>query len=63
MALTSFVTETWLSAKVGEAKTVELAPSGFDVKSFPHQLRSRGGGIAIICKSILGSNVTCKTKI
>ena len=31
------VTETWLSAKGDEAKTVELAPSGFDVKSFPHQ--------------------------
>ena len=28
----SFVTETWLSAQVGEAKTVELAPMGFDVK-------------------------------
>ena len=30
-----FVTETWLSAQGDEAKTVELAPSGFDVKSFP----------------------------
>ena len=30
-----FVTETWLSAHGDEAKTVELAPSGFDVKSFP----------------------------
>ena len=28
-----FVTETWLSANGDEAKTVELAPSGFDVKS------------------------------
>ena len=27
-----FVTETWLSAQGDEAKTVELAPSGFDVK-------------------------------
>ena len=26
------VTETWLSAQGDEAKTVELAPSGFDVK-------------------------------
>ena len=30
-----FVTETWLCAQGDEAKTVELAPSGFDVKSFP----------------------------
>ena len=36
------VTETWLSAQGDEAKTVELAPSGFDVKSFPRQSRSRG---------------------
>ena len=27
-----FVTETWLSALGDEAKTVELAQSGFDVK-------------------------------
>ena len=32
-----FVTETWLSAQGDEMKTVELAPSGFDVKSFPRQ--------------------------
>ena len=38
-----FVTETWLSAQGDEAKTVELAPSGFDVKLFPRQSRSRGG--------------------
>ena len=36
-----FVTETWLSAQGDEAKTVELAPSGFDVKSFPRQLRPK----------------------
>ena len=40
---------------------VELAPSGFDVKSFPRQSRSRGGGIAIAYKSTLGSNITFKT--
>ena len=57
-----FVTETWLSAHGNEAKTVELAPSGFDVKSFPRQSRSRGGGIATIYKYILGSNITFKTK-
>ena len=56
-----FVTETWLSAQSYEAKTVELAPSGFDVKSFPRQSRSRGGGIATVCKSTLGSNITFKT--
>ena len=55
------MTETWLSAHGEEAKTVELAPSGFDVKSFPRQSRSRGGGIATVCKSTLGSNITFKT--
>ena len=62
MALTSFfVTETWLSPQGDKAKTVELAPSGFDVKSFPRQSRSRGGGIATIYKSTFGSNITFKT--
>ena len=56
-----FVTETWLSAQGDEAKTVELAPSGFDVNSFPRQSRSRGSGIATVCKSTLGSNITFKT--
>ena len=55
------VTETWLSTQGDEAKTVELAPSGFDVKSFPRQSRSRGGGIATVCKSTLGSSITFKT--
>ena len=62
MALTSFfVTETWLSAQGDEAKTAELAPSGFDVKSFPRQSQSRGGGIATVNKSTLSSNITFKT--
>ena len=56
-----FVTETWLSAHGDEAKTAELAPSGFDVKSFPRQSRSRGGGIATVYKSTLGSSITFKT--
>ena len=56
-----FVTETWLSAQGDEAKTAELAPSGFDVKSFSRQSRSRGGGIATVYKSTLGSNITFKT--
>ena len=55
------VTETWLSAHGDEAKTAELAPSGFDVKSFPRQSRSRGGGIATVYKSTLGSSITFKT--
>ena len=58
-----FVTETWLSALGNEAKTVELAPSGFDVKSFPRQSRSHGGGIATVCKSTLGSNIAFKTNL
>ena len=56
-----FVTETWLSAQGDEAKTVELAPSGFDVNLFPRQSRTRGGGIATAYKSTLGSNITLKT--
>ena len=56
-----FLTETWLSAPGDEAKTVELAPSGFDVKSFPRLSRSRGGGIVTACKSTLGTNITFKT--
>ena len=48
-------------AQGDEAKTAELAPSGFDVKSFPRQSRSRGGGIATVYKSTLGSNITFKT--
>ena len=64
MALTSFfVTETWLSAQGDEAKTVELEPRGIDVKSFPRQSRSRGGGIATVYKSAFGSNITFKTNL
>ena len=57
-----FVTETRLSAQGVKAKTVELAPIGFDVKSFPRQSRCRGDGIATIYKSILDSNITFITK-
>ena len=56
-----FVTETWLSAQGDEAITAELAPSGFDVKSFPCKSRSRGGGIATVYKSTLSSSITFKT--
>ena len=58
-----FVTKTWLSGQGDEAKSVELAPSGFDVKSFPRQSRSRGSGIATVCKFTLGSNNTLKANI
>ena len=57
------VTETWLSAQSYEAKTIEITPRGFDVKSFPRQSRSRGGGFATVCKSTFGSNITFKTII
>ena len=40
-----FVNETWLSAQGDEAYTIELASSGFDVKSFPRHSRSSGVGI------------------
>ena len=56
-----FVTETWFSTQGDVTKTIELATSGFDVNSFPRQSRSRGGGIATICKSISGSDITFKT--
>ena len=55
------MTETWLIAQGGEAKTFELTPSGLSVKSFPRQSRSRGGGIATVCIFTLGSNITFKT--
>ena len=37
-----FVTETWHSAQGDEAKTVELAPSGFDVK-FEFEFEKKNG--------------------
>ena len=55
------MTETCLSAQGDEAKTAELAPSGFGVKSFPCQSRSRGGGIATLYKSTSGSNISFNT--
>ena len=54
----SFVTDTWLSAQGDEAKTVKLTPRRFDIKSFPRQSRSRGGGIATVYKSTFGSNIS-----
>ena len=57
------MTEAWLCAQGDEAKTVELAPSGYEVKSFPRQSRSRGGGIATVYKSTLGSNITFKINL
>ena len=40
---------------------VELAPSRYDVKSFPRQSRYRGGGIATVYKSTFDSNITLRT--
>ena len=40
---------------------VELAPSRFDVKSFPRQSRCRGGGIATVYKSTFDSKITLRT--
>ena len=53
----------WLSAQREEAKTVVLAPNGFERNSFPHQSRSCGGGIATIYKSTLDSNIKFETNI
>ena len=61
MVLTSVLRQKWLSAQGDEAKTVELAPSGYDVKSSPRQSLSRGCEIATIYKSTFGSNITFKT--
>ena len=57
------MTETWLSAQGDEAKTVELAQSGFDVNLYPRQSRSRGGGIATAYKSNLGYSIAFKTDL
>ena len=40
-----------------------LCISGFDVKSFPRQSRSRGSRIDTVNKSTLGSKITSKTNI
>ena len=55
------MTETCLCAQGAESKSVEIAPSGFDVKSFPRRSRSRGGGISTVYKSTFGSDITFKT--
>ena len=57
------MTKIWLSAQGDEAKTVELVPSGFDVKLFPRHSRSRGGGIATVYKSTFGSDITFESNI
>ena len=55
------VTETWHSAQGDEEKNVELAPSGFDMKSIQRHSRSRDGGISTTYKYIFGSSITFKT--
>ena len=51
-----FLTKTWLRSNGDEAKTADLAPSGYAVKSFPRP--SCGGGIAVIVRTSLSSHLT-----
>ena len=53
-----FLTKTWLRSNGDEAKTADLAPSGYAVKSFPRP--SRGGGIAVIFRTSVSSHLTVK---
>ena len=55
-----FITETWLNPRGDEAKIAEFAPSGYSARSFPR--RSRGGGLAVIFRDTLATNLTYKTK-
>ena len=55
-----FITETWLNYRGDEAKIAELAPSGYSARSFPR--RSRGGGLAVVFRDTLSTNLTFKTK-
>ena len=55
-----FITETWLNHRDDEAKIAELAPSGYSARSFPR--RSRGGGLAVVFRDTLSTNLTFKTK-
>ena len=58
-----FIAESLFFINFMEKKRKITISSGFDVKSFPRQSRSRGGGIATVYKSTLGSNVTFKTNL
>ena len=51
------------AAKLAEkmCQCYDLCQALVYVKSFPRQSRSRGGGIATVYKSTLGSNITFKT--
>ena len=55
-----FITETWLNHRGDEANIAELAPSGYSARSFPRL--SRGGGIAVVFRDTLSTNLTFKTK-
>ena len=46
-----FITETWLSSSGDEARCIDLAPCGYDVKSFPRL--SRGGGLAVVARNTI----------
>ena len=46
-----FVTETWLNSSSYDTRCIDLAPCGYDVKSF---LRlSRGGGLAVVARKTI----------
>ena len=46
-----FLTETWLSSSGDEARCIDLAPCGYDVKSFPRL--TRGGGLAVVARKAI----------
>ena len=46
-----FLTETWLNSSGDEARCIDLAPCGYDVRSFPRL--TRGGGLAIVARKTI----------
>ena len=46
-----FLTETWLNSSGDEARCIDLAPCGHDVRSF-HRL-TRGGELAIVARKTI----------
>ena len=54
------ITETWMNPRGDETKIADLAPIGYSARSFPR--RSRGGGLALIFRDTLATNLTFKTK-
>ena len=56
-----FITETWLNPRGDEANIADLAPSGYSARSFPR--RSRGGGLAVIFRDTLATNLRLKLSL